>query len=64
MSQTGLKCTGLIVKQHVVMETANGESDKEKERRRRKGMREMLQVKNYIAEKLNKSSASAPLHWS
>lgn len=63
MSQTGLKCTGLIVKQHVVMATANGESDKEKERRR-KEMREMLQVKNYIAEKLNKSSASALLHWS
>lgn len=45
------------------MATANGESDDEKERRT-KEMRETLQVKNYIAEKLSKSPAGAALHWS
>lgn len=45
------------------MATANGESDDEKERRT-KEMRETLQVKNYIAEKLSKSPARAALHWS
>lgn len=32
VSQAGLKCSSLIVKQHVVMATANGESDNKKER--------------------------------
>lgn len=53
----------LIIKQNAVMATANGESDDEKERRT-KEMRETLQVKNYIAEKLSKSPAGAALHWS
>lgn len=62
VSQAGLKCTSLIIKQHVVMVTVNGESGDEKERT--KEMRETLHLKNYIAEKLSKSPTCAALHWS
>lgn len=63
VSQAGLKCASLIVKQHVVIATANGERNDEKERGT-KEMMEKLQVKNYFAEKLSKSPGSAALHWS